>query len=91
MDPKPIEMEFGFTLLNISDVAKLCGVSRDSIYTWLADGTMPQGMKLGRRMLWPRRTIYRWLAGEPIQESGSVAAATSEWLLNKQKERHEVE
>jgi prophage regulatory protein len=50
-------------LLNAKELAKMLGVTRQTIYLWLHAGRLPQPVRLGRRVIrWPEQEILEWLA-----------------------------
>jgi len=49
-------------MLRPADVAKLCGVTRQSVYLWAKDGRLPPPVKLHTRLwMWDPETIRVWL------------------------------
>jgi len=49
------------------ELAKVLGVSPRAISTWTDSGKIPQPLRLGRRRLWLRETVQKWLSeGAPI-------------------------
>ena len=56
-------------VLRLREVMFATGLSRSTIYAWMADGRFPQQIKLGPRSVgWRERDIYAWI------ESRAVAA-----------------
>jgi len=50
-------------VLSVADAAQLLGLSINTTYTYLADGTIP-GRRVGRRWIVSRARLHAWLAGE---------------------------
>lgn len=49
-------------LLDASQAAELCGVSRRSLLRWDADGTLgPRSIKLGHLRRWRRDQLEQWI------------------------------
>jgi prophage regulatory protein len=49
------------TLMRLADLCKFLSVSRSSIYQWISDGTFPEPVRLGRRMVrWRIETVVAW-------------------------------
>ena len=44
------------------DLQKILRVSQATVFRWLADNTLPQGMLLGQKRVWRRAEIERWMA-----------------------------
>lgn len=60
-------------LLDISEVARLVGVSSATITAYLSRGRMPEPvMRLGRLPVWSRPIIRQWLAARPGQGRRTV-------------------
>ena len=57
-------------LVDASDAAKLCGVSRSCWYGWLASGQAPgPALRKGRVTRWSRLELVRWVeAGCPPRD-----------------------
>ena len=48
-------------LLTISDVCRMVGTSRSTIYNWKSQGLFPNPVKLGpKRIGWHRAAIEQW-------------------------------
>jgi predicted DNA-binding transcriptional regulator AlpA len=62
-------------LLTIDDVAKLIHTSPGTIHYWRhADPLkVPPALKVGRRLLWRRADVERWLAAQPTTQSSRDA------------------
>jgi prophage regulatory protein len=57
---KPVHFGDG-TLLRLADLCKFLSVSRSSIYQWISDGTFPEPVRLGQRMVrWRIEAIVAW-------------------------------
>jgi len=48
--------------LSVSDTARLLGISRNGAYNLVAEGKLP-AVRLGRRLLVPRKSLDNLLAG----------------------------
>ena len=49
-------------ILRLPDVKEQCSISRSSIYQGMADGTFPQSIPLGTRMVgWSADEIDNWI------------------------------
>lgn len=49
------------TLIRLADLCEFLGVSRSSIYKWLSEGTFPEPVRLGHRMVrWRLEAIEAW-------------------------------
>jgi len=53
-------------LLGIQEVATLLGVTRQRVWKRKEDGTMPEPFALigGKRPVWTKERIERWMAGD---------------------------
>jgi predicted DNA-binding transcriptional regulator AlpA len=64
-------------LLTIDDVAKLIHTSPGTIHYWrsVPEGRdkCPPAIKVGRRLLWRRADVERWLAAQPTSQSARDA------------------
>lgn len=49
-------------LITAAETAKMCGVSRSSLYKLVSSGRAPKPIKLGRASRWPRQGILDWIA-----------------------------
>lgn len=55
--------------LTVPQLALLLGVSRQHAYRLTQRGELPiQPIRLGRRVVFPRAAVMKWLAGEPVGE-----------------------
>ncbi len=62
-------------LLNAIEAAALLGIGRSHLYGLHASGQLPMPVKLGRRSLWRRDELERWVqAGCPVR---------GKWVLNE--------
>lgn len=49
-------------VMRLKEVIMLCGLSRSSIYSYIADGKFPQSRKIGSQAVgWDSREIERWI------------------------------
>ena len=56
-------------LLNVTEVADLCGLSPKSIRRLARNGVLPRGLRIGRSVRWRREEIEEWVsAGCPSLE-----------------------
>lgn len=61
-------------LIRLEDVKALTGLSRSSIYKFIAEGTFPAQIKLGERIAaWILSEIQEWIDNR-IAESRSISA-----------------
>lgn len=49
-------------LAGVSDVAMLLGVSEQTVRRRVADGSIPQGVRIGNLRRWDRAALERWIA-----------------------------
>jgi len=54
----------GGDVLSVAETARLLGLSVNTTYAYLADGTIP-GRRVGRRWIIPRARLDAWLASDP--------------------------
>ena len=48
--------------LRLKEVQNRLGVSRSTIYLWIAEGTFPKPVKMGARLVaWPEQAICHWV------------------------------
>lgn len=60
-------------LLNASELARMLGVSRKTIWVLNRSGRVPEPVRLIARDLWRREEIERWLAaGTPSRERWAI-------------------
>lgn len=52
------------TLLRISEVAKLTGLSKATIYRHVSSGAFPAQIKIGGAARWSKNEIEAWIAQE---------------------------
>ena len=49
-------------LIRLKEVQNRLGVSRSTIYLWIAEGTFPKPIKMGARLVaWPEHTLNLWM------------------------------
>jgi excisionase family DNA binding protein len=48
-------------MIGLVEVARMCGVSRQTVRLWTAKGYLPAPVLLGRRKLWPVTAVQAWL------------------------------
>lgn len=39
------------------DVARMFGISLQTVYAWIDRGSLPRPLKLGKALMWPRESI----------------------------------
>ena len=49
-------------LVDVAEVAKICGLSRSAFYKLVSSGRAPKPIKLGRASRWRRQEIIDWIA-----------------------------
>jgi excisionase family DNA binding protein len=54
-------------VLSVAETARILGLSINTTYAYLADGTIP-GRRVGRRWIIPRARLDDWLASDPDQD-----------------------
>jgi excisionase family DNA binding protein len=54
--------------LTVEETAKLLGISRNTAYSLVAQGTIPS-LRLGKRLVIPRMQLERLLAGQQSKEA----------------------
>jgi excisionase family DNA binding protein len=54
----------GPAVLTVKQTAHLLGLSLNTTYAYLADGSLPFGKRVGRRWIIPRARLDAWLAGQ---------------------------
>ena len=56
--------------INLNELrAKLGGRSRSAVYSDLAEGRLPQPLKLGGRLYWPETDLAEWLARQAKEDA----------------------
>jgi len=67
--------EAGDRLLTAIEVAGLLRIHLVTVYAWCAEGRLPS-IKLGRKRLFDRRELERWIANQttPEREAGAHLA-----------------
>ena len=58
-------------VLNAGQVSKLLGLSRGSVYRGILTGEIPS-VKVGKRLLIPRRSLEKWLAQEASESANAL-------------------
>jgi prophage regulatory protein len=54
-------------LLRLPAVCERTGLSRTTLYRWVADGRFPHPIKVGPRLIaWPSRTIDQWIVEQEL-------------------------
>ena len=49
-------------LIRLKEVQNRLGVSRSTIYLWIAEGNFPKPIKMGARLVaWPEHTLNLWM------------------------------
>jgi len=48
-------------LLSLEDAGEYCGISRNSFWKMKASGRCPAPIRLGRRLLWRKADLDRWI------------------------------
>ena len=68
------------TLLNVDELAELLDVDRSTVFRHRRDGKYPLPLKIGRRVLWIKDEIMRWLeTGTPNLRKWSQMAESKPW------------
>jgi predicted DNA-binding transcriptional regulator AlpA len=57
-------------LIEVDDLAARLSVAPSTIRRWVRDGTIPQPVRLGRRPVWSREVIFRFLNGDIPPKAG---------------------
>lgn len=62
----------GGRILRLPDVKVLVGLSRSTIYRWIAQGDFPQAISLGghKAVGWHEASIQEWIASRPMVGGG---------------------
>ena len=55
-------------LLNIDEVQAVMGVSRATVYEWMAVRGFPRPRKLGRCNRWPADEVEEWYKAQPLAD-----------------------
>lgn len=63
-------------LFGVSELARELGVSRHTIYSWVAQRRIPY-LKVGRLLRFERRAIAAWLHGDRAEASDLESLGTS--------------
>lgn len=56
--------------MTTSEVAELCRTSPETVRFWRHVGKGPTSFKCGRRVLYPKAEVQRWLTGLQRKEEG---------------------
>jgi excisionase family DNA binding protein len=61
---------------SVDELAQELGISRQSCYRGLRDGSIPVGIRIGKRFILPRAAVRNWLAsaGGRVEGGGGRAA-----------------
>jgi prophage regulatory protein len=60
-------------LLRRPEVLNRVGLSRSSMYNYIALGSFPRPIKIGRRAVaWHADSIDRWIASRPLSTGGMI-------------------
>lgn len=61
-------------MLNIREVAAITGLSKATIYEWMAKGLFPASRRLGpNRVAWDFSSVNGWLESRPTNEKSLAA------------------
>lgn len=53
-------------LIKITEVLRLCAISRSALYEKIAQGTFPQPVRVGERAVaWRQSDVLDWIASRP--------------------------
>ena len=63
--PKSEPPDESAPLWTVDDVARFCGVPRQTVYVWDSAGTGPPSHKLGRHRRWFPRDVIDWVRRQP--------------------------
>ena len=54
-------------LIPVREAAQLCGISRATIYRWVAENRFPSPVRIGGRAVrWRINEVTDWIASRPI-------------------------
>ncbi len=68
--PEPTEQQL---LLNSAEVASRLRIGKTLLYELKSQGKLPMPVRLGRRLLWPKDEIERWVrAGCPPTQKWEI-------------------
>lgn len=62
------------TYMTTAEVAELCRTSPGTVRYWRHEGSGPTGTKIGRRVLYRREDVERWLEDQYAEQNGQPAA-----------------
>lgn len=62
-------------LITTGELAEICRTSQETVRYWRHIGKGPRGVKVGRRVLYARAEVERWLAD--LTESDTAARTAS--------------
>ncbi len=71
-------------IVTADEVAQMLGVDRKTVYAAAERGEIPH-RRLGRRVLFERGTLLRWLSGESIQDRGGPAPAKKPYSRSRSR------
>jgi len=61
-----------FKILRLPEIKEQCGISRSAIYQGMKEGTFPQSIPLGTRMVgWSESEINEWIENKLKQRDQS--------------------
>jgi len=50
-------------LLRLPEVLEITGFGKTTIYAWIAEGTFPKPIKIGRATCWKFEDVKNWVEG----------------------------
>lgn len=59
--------DFSNDYVSREDAAKLIGVDKCTLSRWFSEGIGPPRIKIGRRVLYSKASIERWLISQEVQ------------------------
>ena len=73
MNTQEEEMEAALTLLRLSQVEKIVGFKKSTIYKKMSEGTFPQAVRLSSKSVaWRSDAINAWIESRPIATNTPV-------------------
>ena len=63
--------------LSVSEISEYLGVVRESVYRWLASGSMP-GHKLGRHWKFRKDEVDEWVRSGGANEKSAIGPITDD-------------